>query len=54
MSDDEIEKTIEKIIDSTGAISLKDLGKVMSEAMKMLKGKADGKKIQQMVREKLT
>ena len=53
MSDEEIAKQIDDIIQSTGASSIRDLGRVMSEAMKALKGKADGKKVQQLVREKL-
>ena len=53
LSDEEIEKTIAEIIERTGAASIKDLGRVMSEAMKELKGKADGKKVQQIVRSKL-
>lgn len=53
MSDAEIEQQINEIIQSTDASSLKDLGRVMSEAMKILKGRADGKKVQQLVREKL-
>lgn len=53
MSDEELEKEINKIIESTGASSMKDLGKVMSEAMKALKGRVDGKKVQQLVRSKL-
>ena len=53
MSGEEINKKIDEIIESTGASSLKDLGRVMSEAMKALKGRAEGKKVQQIVREKL-
>lgn len=53
ISDDEIEKIIVEIIEKTGASSMRDMGKVMSEAMKNLKGKADGKKVQQLVRVKL-
>lgn len=53
ISDDEIQKTITEIIAATGASSLKDVGKVMSEAMKVLKGRADGKKVQEFVRSKL-
>lgn len=53
MSEEEIEKQIDEIIRSSGASSLKDLGKVMSETMKVLKGRADGKKVQQLVKEKL-
>ncbi len=53
LTDDEIEKVIVDIIEETGATSMKDLGKVMSQAMKTLKGQADGKKVQSMVRTKL-
>lgn len=53
ISDEEIQKTITEIIAATGASSLKDVGKVMSEAMKVLKGRADGKKVQEFVRSKL-
>jgi len=53
LSEEEIDKKIDEIIESTGASSIKDLGKVMSEAMKVLKGRADGKKVQQLVRTKL-
>lgn len=53
LSDEQIAAKIDEIIAAVGATSLKDLGKVMAEAMKALKGKADGKKVQQLVREKL-
>jgi uncharacterized protein YqeY len=50
MSDEEIASEVKKIVEETGASSIKDLGKVMAEAMKRLKGKADGKKVQTIVR----
>ena len=53
LSEEEIEKVVTEIIDRIGASSLKDLGIVMAETMKELKGKADGKKVQQIVRNKL-
>jgi len=37
-----------------GASSAQDLGKVMGATMKDLKGKADGKMVQEIVREKLS
>ena len=52
VSGEEINKKIDEIIELTEASSLKDLGRVMAEAMKVLKGRADGKKIQQIAREK--
>jgi uncharacterized protein YqeY len=53
LSDDEINQAIETIILQVGATSAKDMGKVMGSAMQQLKGKADGKKVQEMVRAKL-
>ena len=54
LSDEEVNSIIDEIITSVGATTPKDLGKVMGVAMKQLKGKADGKKIQAMVKEKLS
>lgn len=53
MSDEEVAGKIDEIITSIGAVGLNDLGRVMSEAMKELKGRADGKKVQNIVRSKL-
>ena len=53
-TDEEIEAIIDEIIADSGASTLKDLGKVMGPAMKQLKGKADGKKIQALVKSKLS
>lgn len=54
MDKEEIVKLVTKIIAETGADSQKDFGKVMPLAMKELKGKADGKVIQDIVKELLT
>ncbi|MBM0742872.1 GatB/YqeY domain-containing protein [Phormidium sp. CLA17] len=53
LSDDEISQVIETIISQVGATSAKDMGKAMGAAMQQLKGKADGKKVQEMVKAKL-
>ncbi|MEM9217346.1 MAG: GatB/YqeY domain-containing protein [Cyanobacteria bacterium P01_F01_bin.150] len=53
MSDDEIGAVIEAIITKVGASSPRDMGKVMGPAMQELKGKADGKKVQELVKAKL-
>lgn len=50
---EEIYDTVRKIITETGAASQKDFGKVMPLAVKTLKGKADGKVIQDIVKELL-
>ena len=49
LSDDELESGIREIIASTGAASKKDMGKVMKEATARFKGRADGKKVQEVV-----
>ncbi|TAL70877.1 MAG: GatB/YqeY domain-containing protein [Bacteroidetes bacterium] len=54
LSDDEVKSIIKKIKDEVGASDIKDLGKVMGPVMKELKGKADGAKVQQFVKEMLT
>ncbi|MBE9169635.1 GatB/YqeY domain-containing protein [Pleurocapsales cyanobacterium LEGE 06147] len=53
LDDEELNSVLDEIIASVGATSAKDLGKVMGVAMKQLKGKADGKKIQALVKSKL-
>lgn len=50
MSEDDIKKEIEAILKSVGASDIKDIGKVMGPAMARLKGKADGKLVQQIAR----
>ena len=49
LSAEELESGIREIIASTGAQSKKDLGKVMKEATARFKGRADGKKVQEVV-----
>lgn len=45
LSEDEVKAVLEKVIEDIGALSMKDFGKVMKEAMKDLKGRADGEVI---------
>jgi uncharacterized protein YqeY len=54
LSDTEIGQIIDDLIRQVGATSARDLGKVMGPAMQQLKGKADGKKVQDMVKAKLS
>jgi uncharacterized protein YqeY len=51
---EEIIKIIDETIQETQASSLKDLGKVMKAVMPRLGGKADGKVINQLVKERLS
>jgi uncharacterized protein len=54
LSTEELDAAIAGIITQMGATSIQDLGKVMGVAMTQLKGQADGKKIQAMVKTKLS
>ena len=54
LSMDKIEIIITKIIVDVNASSMKDMGRVMGLASKELGGKADGKLIAQIVKEKLS
>ena len=51
LNEDEIKEIIRKIVTDTGAEGMKDMGKVMGASMKELKGKADGKIVQNIVKE---
>jgi len=53
MSGDEVKAHVHEVITSTGASGQKDFGKVMPLVMKELKGKADGRVIQEIVKELL-
>lgn len=50
LSPEEIEKAVKDIIAQTGATSMKEMGKVMGMAGKLLAGKADGKAISTIVK----
>lgn len=50
LSKEEAEQIVGKIIADVGATSAKDFGKVMPLAMKELKGKIDGKIVQEIVK----
>jgi uncharacterized protein len=50
MSPDELEAAVRKIVEQTGATSMKDMGKVMGMANKEFAGRADGAAISAMVK----
>jgi hypothetical protein len=54
LSTEEILKVIDESIQETQASSLQDLGKVMKSVMPKVTGKADGKVINQLVKERLS
>ena len=53
LSQQEIEQIVEEIIAKTGAQGMKDMGKVMGMASRKMAGKADGKTISTIVKQKL-
>ena len=54
LSVEEVEQLIDKAITETDATSPRDMGKVMSAVMPLVRGKADGRTVNQFVREKLS
>ncbi len=53
LNEDEIEGIVKNAISSTGAVSAKDIGKVMQAVLVATKGKADGKLVNQIVKKLL-
>ncbi len=53
VSDIELEAGMKEIVSQVGAISMKDIGKVMGVATKKFAGVADGKRINEMVKKLL-
>ena len=53
MSREEIEVLVKQAVADTGATSAKDMGKVMGKLMPLVKGKADGRLVNEVVREQL-
>ena len=54
LSREEIEKIVDETIEEVGATSMKEMGKVMGKLMPKVKGVADGKVVNEIVREKLS
>jgi uncharacterized protein YqeY len=53
LTKEELEAAVSRIIEEVGASSPGDLGKVMKSAMAQLAGRADGKAVQEIVRQRL-
>jgi len=54
LSDEDLTKAVEAIIEKTGASTMKDMGRVMGVATKELAGKAEGKEIADKVKKLLS
>lgn len=53
LSDDELKAIVAEVVATVGATTMKDMGKVMLAVMAKTKGRADGKRINAIVRELL-
>jgi uncharacterized protein YqeY len=53
LSDAQLEVIVGETLGETGAVSAKEFGKVMSAVMPKLEGRADGKRVSEIVRRKL-
>ena len=54
LTDEELEQAVTKVINDVGATDIKDMGKVMKEAKVQIGAKADGKRINEMVKKILS
>ncbi len=54
LSEEEMSQALDEVISEVGAVSIKDMGKVMKAAMAKLAGRADGRVINEMVKAKLS
>jgi uncharacterized protein YqeY len=53
LSDEDLVKTVDEIIAEVGAVSARDMGKVMKAAMAKLAGRADGRTVNALVKARL-
>ncbi len=54
ISSDELASIVRKAVEETGAISQKDIGKVMAKVMPVVKGRADGSEVGRLAKEILS
>jgi len=50
IDDDELKSIVHKAIQDSGAVDMKDIGRVMGPLMQQLKGRVDGNRVQALVR----
>ena len=53
LGEEDIRKAVRDVIDETGAAGVKDMGRVMKAVMSKLKGQADGRLVNNLVKETL-
>ena len=50
LSHDELDEIVKAAVEATGASSMKDMGKIMAEVMPKIKGRADGKAVNEIAK----
>ena len=53
LADSEVERIVREVVAEIGAMTQKDMGRVMSEAMKRVKGQASGERVRELVQKLL-
>ena len=53
-TEDQVEAIIQEAISETGAVSVKDMGKIMKVVMPKVKGRADGNQVNQIAKKLLS
>lgn len=53
LSSNELEEIVDKAIDETGATGMRDMGSVMGRAMELSEGRAEGRELSALVRNRL-
>ena len=54
LSHDELDEIVKAAVDATGASSMKDMGKIMQEVMPKIKGRADGRMVNDLAKKYLS
>jgi len=54
ISDEELRRMVQEVIQLSGATSIKDMGKVMKDILPKVAGKADNKRVSDLVKERLS
>ena len=54
LSHDELDEIVKKAVADTGASSMKDMGKIMQAVMPQIKGRADGKMVNELAKKYLS
>ena len=50
LSHDELDEIVKAAVEATGASSMKDMGKIMAEVMPKIKGRADGRAVNEIAK----